>query len=141
MTNAPPPTRSLMPGWLPRFNLLIGNRVQGLWAPWLKPWAVVHHTGRKSGRSLHNPVMAFRRGSILAIGLPYGSEAHWVKNVLAADGCDVVRGGRRVRLANPRVVTAPTGEELPYPAARLAGRMGVLVGDLVPADRRADQIP
>lgn len=130
MSDVQPSTRSLMPGWLPRFNRLVGNRIQGLWAPYLPPWAVVFHVGRRSGRTFHNPVMAFRRGSTIAIGLPYGSDAHWVKNLRADGGGELVRRGRRLAITNPRVVTADSGEELPRVAARLSRRMGVLVCDL-----------
>lgn len=126
-----PPTRSLMPAWLPRFNKLVGNRIQGVWAPYLPPWAVVHHTGRRSGRAFHNPVMAFRRGSTLAVGLPYGSDAQWVRNIVAAGGGEVVRRGRRMAITNPRVVTAGTDEDLPFAAAWMARRIGVLVCDIV----------
>lgn len=121
------PTRSLMPSWLPRFNKAVTNRIQGIWAPYLLPWAVVCHTGRKSGRVYRSPVTAFRRGDLLAIGLPYGSDAQWVKNVLAADGAEVIRRGQRLRLVHPRVVTAGTSESLPRVAAALSKHMGVLV--------------
>lgn len=130
-TTQDPPTRSLMPAWLPRFNKVVTNRIQGLWAPYLPPWAVVFHTGRRSGRTFHNPVVAFRRGPTLAVGLLYGSDAQWVKNIVAAGGGEVVRKGRRMKITNPRVVTAGTDEDLPFAAARMSRRMGVLVCDIV----------
>lgn len=36
--------------WLAHFNRLVGNKVQGLWAPYLPPWAVIVHVGRVSKR-------------------------------------------------------------------------------------------
>ncbi|MBJ7328302.1 MAG: nitroreductase family deazaflavin-dependent oxidoreductase [Solirubrobacteraceae bacterium] len=130
MTDQPPPTRSLMPGWLPRFNKLVTNRIQGLWAPYLPPYAMMIHTGRRSGRTFQNPVTAFRRGALLVIPLPYGSDAQWVKNVMAAGGGEVIRRGRRQAFANPRVVTDGTEESLPRIAVRISRRIGVLIVEL-----------
>jgi hypothetical protein len=57
---------SLMPSWLPQVNKLITNPVQGLWAPYVPPYAVIVHRGRTSGRQYRTPVTAFRSGSRLA---------------------------------------------------------------------------
>jgi deazaflavin-dependent oxidoreductase (nitroreductase family) len=124
------PARSRMPSWLPRFNLIVTNRVQGLWAPYLPPYAMILHTGRRSGRSYRTPVLAFRRGNRLAVALPYGSGAQWIRNVLAAGGAEAIRGGRRLRLSQPRIVTEDAGGELPRVAAWMSRRMGVLVCDV-----------
>lgn len=100
-----------------RFNKLVNNRVQGVYAWALPPWAVVLHRGRRSGRPYRTPVMAFRAGDELVVALLYGKESDWVRN-LRANGGSVVRGGRTYELAGPpRVVaTADAGAEL----ARLA---------------------
>jgi deazaflavin-dependent oxidoreductase (nitroreductase family) len=125
------PTRSRMPAWMPRLNRRIFNRVQGLWAPYLPPYAMIVHRGRRSGASYRSPVVAYRRGATLSIGLLYGSEAQWVKNILAAGGGDVIRAGRRSALTNPRIVTRETATEpLPRIARSMSSRMGVLVCDL-----------
>ena len=57
-----------------RFNSTINNRLQGVYAWLLPPWAVILHRGRRSGRSYRTPVLAFRRGSTLIIALLYGEE-------------------------------------------------------------------
>jgi deazaflavin-dependent oxidoreductase (nitroreductase family) len=124
------PTKSLMPSWLPRFNRLVTNRIQGLWAPYLPPWAMVVHRGRRSGARYSTPVLAFRRGDRLAIALLYGSEAQWVKNLLAAGGGEVIRAGRRSALRSPRIVTHDCSDPLPWVTARMARHMGVLVCEL-----------
>jgi deazaflavin-dependent oxidoreductase (nitroreductase family) len=123
------PTRSLAPGWLPAFNRVVTNPIQRLWAPHLPPFAVVVHTGRRSGRTFETPVLAFPDGDRIAIGLTYGSRAQWVRNVLAADEAELIRRDRRIRVRNPRIVTAGEGEPLHGFARRLSRHMGVLVLD------------
>lgn len=62
---------------------------------------MIHHRGRKSGREYRTPVKLFRRGDDYVITLPYGSGTDWVKNVLAAGGCELVVRRRRVNLVRP----------------------------------------
>jgi deazaflavin-dependent oxidoreductase (nitroreductase family) len=59
--------------------------------PVLRPFArrlpgfgIVIHSGRTSGRTYHTPVNVCRRGDDYLFFLTYGSEAAWVKNILAA---------------------------------------------------------
>lgn len=88
-----------------RFNRRVTNRVTGLIADRAPGFAIVHHTGRRSGRAFATPVNAFRDGDDYLIALTYGAEADWVKNTLAAGGCEIVTRGQRVRLTNPRIIT------------------------------------
>ncbi|MGW4241881.1 nitroreductase family deazaflavin-dependent oxidoreductase [Nocardia sp. NPDC004722] len=126
----PDPIRPALPRALARFNRRITNRVQGLWAPYLAPWAVVVHTGRKSGNTYATPVLAFRYHDRIAIGLPYGRETQWVGNLLAAHGGQLRRAGRTLRLENPRVVDSRAAGL--RPGARGLGRLtdSVLVATL-----------
>ncbi|HEU5474761.1 MAG TPA: nitroreductase family deazaflavin-dependent oxidoreductase [Actinophytocola sp.] len=115
---------------LARFNKRVTNRVQGLWAPYLPPWAMVVHTGRKSGREYRTPVLAKRSGNRLEVVLFYGERADWVRNVLAADGARVVRAGHAGRLIHPRVLD-PTDPVVSRSTRRVAGRhRRVLLADL-----------
>ncbi len=118
-----------LPRSLARFNKKVTNRIQGLWAPWLPPWAVIIHKGRKSGRSYQTPVLAFRSGPHLAVILFYGERAEWLRNVLAAGSAQVRRAGRVAQLTNPRVVDG-TDPSLSPMLRRLAGRRRVLVAEL-----------
>lgn len=117
------------PRSLARFNKKVTNRIQGLWAPYLPPWAVIIHKGRKSGREYRNPVLAFRSGSHLAVILFYGERADWLRNVLAADGAQVRRANHVSTLTNPRILN-PTDPAVPPKVRRLAGRRRVLLADL-----------
>ena len=84
-------------------NRYVTNRVLGGPANRLPGFGVVHHVGRRSGRQYRTPVNVFRTPDGYVFALTYGSRAEWVRNVLAAGGCDLVTRGRRVRLANPRL--------------------------------------
>jgi deazaflavin-dependent oxidoreductase (nitroreductase family) len=96
-----------------RFNKLINNRVQGIYAWILPPWAVVLHRGRRSGRPYRTPLLAFKRDRTLVIALLYGEESDWLRNLRAAGGGRVVRAGRTYELSAPRVVdTSAAGAEL-----------------------------
>jgi hypothetical protein len=57
------------------FNRLVTNRIQGLYAWFLPPWAVILHRGRRSGRQYRTPMLAFRRDQTLVIALVYGQES------------------------------------------------------------------
>jgi deazaflavin-dependent oxidoreductase (nitroreductase family) len=66
----------------------------------------VHHTGRSSGRAFRTPIVGFNIAEGFAIPILYGPQSHWVKNLLAAGGGEIQRGGKRYKLVDPRVVPA-----------------------------------
>jgi deazaflavin-dependent oxidoreductase (nitroreductase family) len=86
-----------------RFNKLINNRIQGIYAWLLPPWAVILHRGRRSGSGYRTPVLAFRRGDTVVIALLYGEESDWLRNLAAGPG-SIVRAGRTFAVGPPRVV-------------------------------------
>jgi deazaflavin-dependent oxidoreductase (nitroreductase family) len=119
----------VLPRGMARFNKRVTNRVQGLWAPYLPPWAMIIHKGRKSDRRYGTPVLAWKSGNTLGIVLYYGADTDWVRNVLAAGGAEVRRGAHTFTLGNPRVVDA-ADPAIRGPLRRLAGRRAILLGDL-----------
>ena len=76
--------------------------------PWTPPFALVVHTGRKSGRRYQTPVMVFRHDREYLIALTYGAGTDWVKNVVAAGGCELRLAGRRYPMTAPRVYADET---------------------------------
>jgi deazaflavin-dependent oxidoreductase (nitroreductase family) len=108
-----------------RFNKLVNNRIQGVYAWLLPPWAVIHHRGRRSGRPYRTPLLAFKRDHTMIIALLYGEESDWLQNLRAAGGGDVVRAGRTFAVAAPRVVETAQAAELSElgPVARAYCRM------------------
>jgi deazaflavin-dependent oxidoreductase (nitroreductase family) len=86
-----------------RFNKRVTNRIQGLYAWLLPPWAVILHRGRRSGRRYRTPLFAFRRDRTLVIALLYGQESDWLRN-LRAGGGQVIRTGRTFTVRPPEVI-------------------------------------
>nr|WP_239000993.1 nitroreductase family deazaflavin-dependent oxidoreductase [Jiangella asiatica] len=73
-------------------------------APWMPGFGMLTHRGRSSGRVYRIPIMVFRVDSGFAIALTYGADTDWVKNVLAAGGCELQTRLRRYHLVEPRLV-------------------------------------
>lgn len=92
-----------LPRWLARANKVGLNRVAKHVAPWAPGHGVVVHRGRKSGRRYETPVMVFPAPDGFVIALTYGTGTEWVKNVVAADGCELRTGGRTLAMGSPRV--------------------------------------
>jgi deazaflavin-dependent oxidoreductase (nitroreductase family) len=94
----------VLPRWLARANKAGLNRVVKHAAPWLPTLGLVVHRGRKSGRRYETPIMVFRDGDKFLVALTYGGEhTEWVKNVVAAGGCELRTGGRVYQMSTPRV--------------------------------------
>jgi deazaflavin-dependent oxidoreductase (nitroreductase family) len=94
-----------------RFNKRVTNRIQGLYAWLVPPWAVILHRGRRSGRQYRTPLFAFRRGRTLVIALLYGEESEWLRN-LRAGGGHVIRAGRTFVVGAPEVVATREADSL-----------------------------
>lgn len=112
-----------LPKALARFNRVVTNRVLGLLAPWVPPFAMIEHHGRSSGRAHRTPVWMFHRGGRYVVALTYGSDSDWVKNVVAAGGCRIRRLGRVHPLNSPRLVRARSGRGLVPAPVSLALRV------------------
>ncbi len=76
-----------------RFNRRIANPVVRRFAGWLPPLAIVLHRGRRTGRAFATPVLAFHTADGLVVGVLYGIESDWVRNVKAAGRAQVRRRG------------------------------------------------
>lgn len=114
------------------FNKRVTNRIQGLYAWLVPPWAVILHRGRRSGRLYRTPPFAFRRGRTLVIALLYGEESAWLAN-LRKGGGRVIRAGRTFIVGSPEVIETRTAgsllARLSFPArayCRLAEKLAIL---------------
>ncbi len=98
-----------MPQGLARFNRYVTNPVQRLWAGWLPPFAILEHTGRRSGKTYRTPVNVFsttvdgKPG--FAIVLTYGPDRDWLKNLTVAGGGRMRHNGKTFGIADPQVVS------------------------------------
>ena len=79
------------------------NRVTRHIASWMPGFGVVIHRGRRSGRLYQTPVNVFPTGEGFIIALTYGPDADWVKNVIAAGGCELRTRGGVISLTSPRL--------------------------------------
>jgi deazaflavin-dependent oxidoreductase (nitroreductase family) len=79
------------------------NRLVKHVAPWTPGLGVVIHRGRRSGTVYQTPVTVFAIEDGYVLALTYGPDADWVKNVLAAGGCELRTRGRVIRLTAPRL--------------------------------------
>ena len=66
-------------------------------AGWLPGFCIATYRGRTSGRIYRTPLNVFLRGSRAVFALTYGEDIQWVRNVVAADGCDIRTRGKRKR--------------------------------------------
>lgn len=99
--------------WLAKINIVFTNRITGLFAGWLPGFGILTHVGRKSGKRYQTPVNVFGPPNGFTIALTYSSQSEWVKNVLAAGGCELKTRGRKYQLSTPNVVCDPTRQRFP----------------------------
>lgn len=118
--SAPPRTRFLLP-----FTTHVLNPVTRRVAGRLPGFAVVIHVGGTSGREYRTPVNVFRHGRDYVFALTYGPDVQWVKNVLAAGGCDLRVSGRTIKLTDPRKLNDPSRALVPLPVRLFLGFMRV----------------
>jgi deazaflavin-dependent oxidoreductase (nitroreductase family) len=121
-----------LPRTLAKLNRMGANRLVRHIAPWFPGLGVVIHVGRRSGAVYRTPVNVFTAGGRYTIALAYGSSSDWVRNVVAAGGCQLITRGRRVRLGNPRIVHDETRSAI-RPLERQLLRL-VRVADFVVMD-------
>jgi len=101
--------------WLARINIAVTNRITGLFAGWLPAFGILTHVGRESGKVYRTPINVFRASNGFIIALTYSSQSEWVKNVLAAGGCELKTRGKKYQLSTPNVVRDPTRRRFPIP--------------------------
>lgn len=83
---------------------------------WLPGAGVVVHRGRRTGSTYRTPVDVFPRpGGRFVIALTYGPDTDWVKNVLAANGCELLTRGGHLELTAPQLFHDETRREIRLP--------------------------
>ena len=108
-----------------RFNNRVTNRVMRPLASRLPGFGIVVHTGRRSGRVYRTPVNGFAADGGYVFALTYGAEADWVRNVLAAGGCELITRGRRLRLTAPERFHDESRLPVPAPVRPMLRLLGV----------------
>ncbi len=116
------------PRFLRQVNRFFTNPVMRTFAWALPPLAVVHHVGRRSGRTYRTPVLAFRSSGGFVIPMTYGRDVDWARNLVSAGGGEIEQMGRRYALRRPRIVGFAAAEAQLPALARAALRAADLPG-------------
>ena len=83
-------------------------------------FAVLTHTGRKSGKPYRIPIIAEPTETGFVIALTYGKKVDWAANVLAKGGCSLRWKNADYPLRNPEFVEKEIGLKA-FPALIRAG--------------------
>ena len=114
-----------LPRSIARMNRRVTNHLLSGLATRLPGFGVVVHTGRRSLRQYRTPVNVFRRDDRYIIALTYGSNADWVRNVLAHGGCTLETQGRTLHLSRPRLFHDESRHPVPAPVRLVLGLVNV----------------
>ena len=117
-----PPSNSIFQRFLRPLIGVVNPRIMGLAGTrWSPNFSVLRHRGHRSGRIYATPVSALPRGGFFWIGLAFGEDAGWTRNVLAAGECELRYRGSDYRLVEPLVVEGSAARsQLPL-TLRIAG--------------------
>ena len=83
-------------------------------------FAVLTHTGRKSGKEYRIPIIAEPLENGFVIALTYGKKVDWAANVLAAGGCSLLWKNADYSLCKPEFIDREIGLKA-FPALIRAG--------------------
>jgi deazaflavin-dependent oxidoreductase (nitroreductase family) len=107
------------------FTTRVFNPIARRFAGHLPGFAILVYVGRTSGRTYRTPINVFKHDDDYVFALTYGADVQWVKNVVAAGGCDMETRGRTIRLTDPRLIVDPAGRLMPVPVRLFLRLMGV----------------
>jgi len=120
-----PPARAPRTRFLRPFTTHVINPVSRLVAGHLPGFAIIAYRRRRSGQMHRTPMNVFRDGDDWIFALTYGSDVHWVQNVLAAGEAELEVRGRIVRLVDPEVFVDESRHLMPLPVRLFLGLMRV----------------
>jgi len=99
---------------------LMSRFAGGSWNPL---FAIVEHTGRRSGRRYEAPVAARRGSDGFVISLAFGAQSDWYRNLLASDGGVIRWRDRRYPVGAPERIEASAAMPEFHPIQQLAMRL------------------
>ena len=74
--------------------------------------SVIEHTGRRSGKRYATTVVTDRTADGFIVGLSYGTQVDWLRNVLAAGRATIRCGGQTYDVVGPQVIDAASATPL-----------------------------
>lgn len=79
-------------------------------------FADLEHVGRRSGVVHHTPVRAFRAADKVVVGLNFGRQSDWYKNIKTTGRCRMHLGRENLTLGAPKLVSIEQGvKNVPWP--------------------------
>ena len=72
-------------------------------------FAILSHTGRKSGKLYRIPIIAEPIENGFVIALTYGKKVDWYENVKAEGGCSLYWKNKEYKLINPEFIDQEIG--------------------------------
>ena len=85
------------------------------------PFAVIYHTGRRSGKPYRTPILVEPLGQAFVVALTYGPETDWYRNALAAGEYSILWHRKKYRMQQVELVDA----EIALPAFPLLARLAL----------------
>jgi len=111
---------------MPTFNRLVTNRLTRRFAGRVPPFAIVTHTGRRSGKQYRTPIMAFPVDAGFLVALTCVTDTGWVRNVRAGGTCTLIYRGRSTQLSRPQLLhRTPNELSLPRLVQVILRRSGI----------------
>jgi deazaflavin-dependent oxidoreductase (nitroreductase family) len=104
----------------------IGRRLAG--SRWFPLWAILRHTGRRSGTHYAIPVVALPTDDGFLIPVPFGSKTQWVQNLLTSRRGGVRWRGHEYGVTRPELVELDDPEvatQLSAPIRFMSHRIGI----------------
>lgn len=72
------------------------------------PYTLLRHTGRRSGREYQTPLGAYQFGDGFLLGLTYGPDADWCRNVMASGRATLRWHGQEYAVERPEIIAVIT---------------------------------
>jgi deazaflavin-dependent oxidoreductase (nitroreductase family) len=87
--------------------------------------ALLHHTGRRSGKSYATPLTPMRVSDGFLIALPFGSRVDWLRNLQSAGRATLELRGHTIEVGEPVLTDAVTAlRQLPTTTRTLTRWIG-----------------
>jgi deazaflavin-dependent oxidoreductase (nitroreductase family) len=89
-------------------------------------FAILIHTGRKTGKVYRTPIIAEPVDGGFVIALTYGKKVDWLANVLAKGSCSLFWKEKEYTLFHPEFVNQMIGlNAFPTPLNKVLGKIGI----------------
>jgi deazaflavin-dependent oxidoreductase (nitroreductase family) len=97
----------MLPDRLRIFNKHVTNRVLRRFVySGRGPFAIIHHAGRRSGKTYKTVIWVWPTSEGFVIALTYGRKVDWYRNMLAAGGGSVFWHNRLYEVSKPELIDA-----------------------------------